>query len=472
MKKVLVILQVIFLCFVFSACGSGQTESNQDLKQSENQAGYENSSNTVNNSTSDGNYQDSTGVTEDNSQNEAAYDEGNGQSDMGAFTFSDDLLGTYGSSYDTSQYIIIEKDGITLHNAGEDFMMNSGLFTETSVENTFTGFQEDTGVYLTLTFTISEAGTGYSLYVEYSNMATYISFQGELLSIADGIPLSSYVSLDTAGEFGTIPMVDAVKDAIVSQASDDYLIVYNPEYTVSTGESQYVYCECYSVASFDETGYQSYAKSFDAYACSSEDDAAKVAAYFEGYCVRQGNVVILTNSAEDPQHYFDSSKQAFLQNYSNAIVYGEHCFVYSDLNVICYMSKPFSIEQGKAWQEATLLIDKMYCNYSYTEDQTAFICLSGTGLCPSVTVHDDTTNMDASWTNFVKASGDMLIAYGNVYDYTDIGNSTYVTEFTTDGVNVTAHVMRFSGLDEVTYDNYTEYTPDKEVTVTVPLSQM
>ena len=78
------------------------------------------------------------------------------------------------------------------------------------------------------------------------------------------------------------------------------------------------------------------------------------------------------------------------------------------------MSKPFSIEQGKAWKEATELISKMYCYYSYNDDQSAFIDLGGTGFDPYIQVYDETTAFDASYTNFVKASGDMLIAYGYI----------------------------------------------------------
>lgn len=206
------------------------------------------------------------------------------------------------------------------------------------------------------------SGIPLSVEVDYSdNSGADFRFTVAESKVLDGIPLDGYVSLDTQGEFGTIPMTDDVKELLLNGVSADYIIVYWPFTTVSINSEdiseQLSINGEYTISEFDEKGLECsgfYSITVDSF--QNESDAKRYYDYAKSEAgdndeVEQDSTAVIIRDFY-PDMYICSKADVAAQ--CGMVVYGEHCFIgasAADSNRIVYFSKPYTIEEGKKLNE-------------------------------------------------------------------------------------------------------------------------
>ena len=388
------------------------------------------------------------------------------------FTFPDEVCGIYAGFYNSyaNQYFIIEKDKFYCYNQSQEAIVSSSEFQVMQGYNDPYRFSA-TSDNRTYWIRLDPQGAGVlEILDEFrNNIATIYNTKRDVLF---GIPTKQYQSLDSLGEYGAIPMTDEIKAFLHDKITPDFFVVYNKEYSVfMNGKSHY--CDLYEFISFDEYGYKTN-KSGVIYSCNSEEVAQFIFNSNGGNSNAHinGNLVfIYYENNNEIRHNYLYSKQYNLSAHFPHLVYGEHCVKNRDLEIYYYMSKPYSISWGEQKIAVSKLLDKITARNVYSEDGTKMISLSGSGQDPNVSVVDNTYNNNLFSVNFLKVEGDMLIAYDNEYglDKSDNygGIYTNVIEFTQEGNLLKALLKRYEGIDQVTYDNYKDYSPVLETTIEV-----
>lgn len=396
------------------------------------------------------------------------------QNPTDATVFNTEVLGNYGD--DSTANVVVEAGQATINYEGATYTLPGSAFREPRGEKTdidYDFYVDDSGASGTLSF---YEDTDLPLQVEVTykdNSGTDLYFMVDRGYVLDRMPLEGYVSLDSQGEFGAIPMTEDVKKLLLEGMTEDYIFEYYPEFSAygedDNGNSVSLECTWYSITSYDENGMDNSASySNDVYEFKNKKDAdifykAEKEENSRKILKQSGNAVGESSSDDQSTEIYNlpggkSSKIHCYSVYENGIVYGEHC-MYDDYDKkYIYFSKPYTIEEGKVFNEATGLLRSLHCLDVPSSDGKYTLRVEGDIHENNINIKDSSNNTIMDGSCFIKADGNTLIAY----QYDVFNSSTYVAELTLGGDTISVKYYRYDGTGEITFDNYKEKQAAKE----------
>jgi hypothetical protein len=396
--------------------------------------------------------------------------------------FNDEVIGNYGDV--SSANVIIEAGQASIKYEGAAYTIPSSAFSEPDGEGTditYNFSMQDTGASGSLSF-YEASDIPLSVEVIYTdNSGADLYFSLGRSYVLDSIPLEGYVSLDSQGEFGAIPMTEDVKKLLLEGMTEDYIIVYYPVMSVSAtdndGSDISPECGWYSIVSYDENGYDnSDCYSIDVYDFKTQSDADAFYKYENSKEnkpeIEQSGTAVVERSYDDMITEFyqlpggKSSKLQAYNVYEHGVVYGEHCLYDDNFDRYIYFSKPYTLEEGKVFAETTALMSSLFCYETPSSDGQYTLAIEGNIHKNSITIKDPNGYSLIEGTCVVKAEGDTLLAYK--YDISD-PLYTNVAELTLEGDSISVKCYRYEGTGEITYDNYKEAQAISEAEFVVPL---
>lgn len=390
--------------------------------------------------------------------------------------FPAEIIGSYGTA--SVQHIgfqdslTIVENQITVKRNGSEIVYPSSAFTLVSNGDRFEyNYMGDSGDYGTLMVRTDFEGELYAdfmIYTDSGETDEKLSLQNiHKTDVLYGIPLEGYKSLDGEGEFGAVPMTAEVRTALLDGVTDDY-IIYGGGGSIGYPDGSVLKWDHYNITWYSEFGYAIGEREVNAF--NNSDDMNKYweeskARFEDNEVDKSGNIITVTFDKDDMPYYYTETKNYKLSEIE--AVYGEHSFQNSNSSMKYYVSKPYSVDEGKALNAASELMVKMEADGAANDNSSASAYIFGNALHPIIKINNYDINIDI---NILKAEGDMLVGYSfSNYNGSDYADNTYVVELTLDGANVNIKHLTFDGVGQIDYNNYKSHTPTNEFTATFPV---
>jgi len=377
--------------------------------------------------------------------------------------FKDEWLGTY-RMYDEYVVFTRNEDGSTTIDfdlASDDFQISSADIS-VKVNDNVVDMSSNEGKDYQFTFSSEEDRV--ECQFPGSDGST-VKLTANKTDIVRNLPTSTYISHDSEGTYGPIPMHEADNELFLVPATEDYVIKYRKESTFEvntykdTDTNTFIVVELYSLYSYNELGVavagnykivcQNEADATTLYEDFTNEDSEYVRMWGWANASKSENIVYCSAKKENFEKGTmsdETSKRRIYDDTKDDFVYGEHYYQDSYNEVEYWFSKPFTIQEGE-------LINSTPIEGTYSKADF------------SVEVEGNLLYYDL----FYKVNGNIM----SPYKYKTEGKIIYAL-LNSPGYNVsTVLKLDFSSSDlvvtfweydseEITLDNFASTTPTEE----------